>query len=100
PTNFPLTGMSLSVNSPEAGQWAFPAGAAIPAQSYLVIWCDGGLPPSTTAGNYNTGLALEGDSGGAYLFNSASQLVNSVEFGFQVADRSIGLVSGVWRLLA
>jgi hypothetical protein len=51
-------------------------------------------------GDLNTGRSLDGESGGAYLFNPAGQVVNSVEYGFQVADRSIGLSSGSWRLLA
>jgi len=97
---FSLAGMSLSVNSAEAGQWVFPPDATIPAQGFLVVWCDGGMPVSTNSGNYNTGQSLDGESGGAYLFNAAGQLVNSVEYGFQVADRSIGLVGGTWRLLA
>jgi hypothetical protein len=98
-TNFPVAGMSLSVNSAEAGEWVFPPGAEILAQSYLVVWCDNGSPASTNAGNYNTGQSLDGESGGAYLFNAGGQLVNSVEYGFQVENRSIGLVSGIWRLL-
>src|SRR5262249_54204829 len=78
----------------------FPPGASLPASGYLVIWCDGARPASTNAGDYNTGHSLDGDSGGAYLFNPAGQLVNSVEYGFQITDRPIGLVGGVWRLLA
>jgi hypothetical protein len=35
-----------------------------------------------------------------YLFNAAGQVVNLVEFGFQVPDLSIGLSGGQWRLLA
>jgi hypothetical protein len=97
---FSLAGMSLSVNSLEPSQWIFPPGASIGGQSYLVIWCDDGQPVSTNAPNYNTGRALDGESGGAYLFNTSGQLVNSVEYGFQVTDRSIGLSGGVWRLLA
>jgi hypothetical protein len=102
---FSLAGMSLNVNSAEPGQWIFPPTATIPAQGFLVVWCDGGLPASTNAGSYNIGQSLEGESGGAYLFNTAGQLVNSIEYGFQIADRSIGLVGPVppssgWFLLA
>jgi hypothetical protein len=99
-TNFPLAGMSLSVNSAQPGEWIFAPGATIAANGYLVIWCDGGQAVSTNAGNYNTGESLDGDSGGVYLFNTAGQLVNSVEYGFQVPDKSIGLSGGQWRLLA
>jgi outer membrane lipoprotein SlyB len=92
--------MSLSVNSAEPGQYVFPASASVPANGYLVVWCDGSRPPSITPGNYNTGHSLDGESGGAYLFNAQGQVINSVEYGFQVADRPIGLSGGQWRLLA
>lgn len=97
---FSLAGMSLSVDSASPGEWTFPPGASLAPNGYLVIWCDNTRPASTNFGDYNTGRALNGNSGGAYLFNTAGQLVNSVEYGFQVSDRSIGLVGGVWRLLA
>ena len=96
---FPLAGMSLSVGQAEPGQWVFPAGASIAGGGYLVIWCDGDLPASFTPGSFNTGRSLAGESGGAYLFNAAGQVVNSVDYGFQVADKSIGLSGGQWRLL-
>ncbi len=35
-----LSGMSLSVNQAQSGQWVFPSGTTIPAGGYLVIWCD------------------------------------------------------------
>ena len=97
---FSLAGMSLSVDSLTAGQWTFPPGASVDAGSYLVIWCDDSRAASTNAGDYNTGRALNGDSGAVYLFNSLGQLVNSVEYGFQVENRPIGLLIGQWRLMA
>jgi hypothetical protein len=97
---FPLTGMSLSVNSAEPGQYVFPIGASVPAGGYLLIWCDGSRPASFGPTDYNTGRSLDGESGGAYLFNAQGQVVNSVEYGHQVRDRSIGLSGGQWRLLA
>jgi hypothetical protein len=99
PNAFSLAGMSLRVESPEAGEWTFPPGATLAGQSYLVIWCNGDAPASTN-GTFNTGRSLSGDSGGVYLFNAAGQLVNSVEYGFQVSDMPIGLVGNAWRLLA
>jgi hypothetical protein len=97
---FDLGGMSLSINRPKAAQWIFPPATTLAAGSNLVILCDAAQPASTNTGNFNLGEALDGESGGAYLFNAAGQLVNSVTYGLQVADRSIGLVSGQWRLLA
>ena len=97
---FSLAGFSLSVNGLQPGQWIFPPGATVPGQSYLVVWCDDGQPASTNAPLYNVGQSLDGDSGGVYLFNPAGQLVNSVEYGFQVVDRPVGLIGSAWRLLS
>jgi hypothetical protein len=96
---FSLAGFSLGVDSATPGQWTFPPGSSIGAGAYLLIWCDNARAASTNAGDYNTGRALNGESGGVYLFNTSSQLVNFVEYGFQVENRAIGLVSSQWRLL-
>lgn len=95
-----LAGLSLSVNSAEPGQFLFPSNTIVPANGYLIIWCDGDRPASLAANNLNTGRSLDGETGGAYLFNAQGQLVNSIEYGFQVADLPVGLTGGSWRLLA
>ncbi len=95
-----MAGMSLG-DSAEAGEWIFPAGATLPANGHLRVWCDGGRAASLTLGaDMNTGFSLSGESGGVYLFNAAGQRVDAVEYGFQVSDQSIGRSGGVWRLLA
>jgi hypothetical protein len=99
-SSFNLGGMSLSVNSQQAGEWIFPAGTTIAANGYLLIKCDGSTPASTNVGTFNTGESLDGESGGVYLFNTNSQVVNFVEYGLQVDNLSIGLSSGQWRLLS
>ena len=97
-SSFNLGGMSLSVNSPDAGKWTFPPSTLMGANGHLLIKCNGAAPASTNAGSFNTGEALAGEDGGIYLFNTAGQLVNSVEYGPQVDNLSIGLVGGQWRL--
>ncbi|HEY5914693.1 MAG TPA: lamin tail domain-containing protein, partial [Verrucomicrobiae bacterium] len=100
-TDYPLAGMSLSTDSNRPLMWAFPAGVSIPAGSFRVIWCDSSLPPSTNAtGPLNTGFALNAQGGALWLFNANGQPVDSVAFGFQVADLSIGRSSGSWALLS
>ena len=98
-SSFNLGGMSLSVNSQQAGEFIFPSPTTIAANGYLLIKCDGSTPASTNAGAFNTGESLDGESGGVYLFNTNSQVVNFVEYGLQVDNMSIGLSSGQWRLL-
>ncbi|MBI5388191.1 MAG: lamin tail domain-containing protein [Verrucomicrobia bacterium] len=100
PTNFSLGGMSLSVNEPKPGQFRFSPAATLAPNGFLVVWCDAERPASTNAPVFNTGRTLDGDSGGVWLFNPAGQVVDFVEYGFQVADKPIGLNSGQWRLLA
>jgi hypothetical protein len=99
---FDLSGMRLSTDPENASQWTFPAGVSIPANGFLVVWFDNELPASTVNGPaLNTGQSLDGESGEVWLFNSAGQPVNSVAFGFQIADHSIAdfpLPIGDWQL--
>ncbi|MFO1513182.1 MAG: lamin tail domain-containing protein [Verrucomicrobiota bacterium] len=99
-SSFDLSGMSLSVNSQQAGQWIFPSGTSIAASGYLLIKCDGDSPASTNLGAFNTGKSLAGESGGVYLFNTNGQLMDFVEYGPQVDDLPIGLSGGQWQLLS
>ncbi len=98
---FDLSGMSLSVDKSVPGQWVFPSGTVIGPGGYLMIWCDGSREATTNLqANLNTGHSLDGNSGGAYLFDTSGQVVDFVEYGFQIANRSIGRSAGSWRLLA
>ena len=96
-----LGGMSLASSAGGAGRWVVPAGTTVGANGYLIISCDGDRAATTTGTtNHNTGFGLSADGAGLHLFNAASQLVNQVEFGFQIGDRSLGLSGGQWKLLA
>jgi hypothetical protein len=99
-SSFDLSGMSLSVDAPEPFQWVFPADSVVPPSGYLVVWCDGESPASTAfEPTLNCGQSLKGESGGVYLFSAAGQLVNFIEYGFQLANQSIGRVGAQVRLL-
>jgi hypothetical protein len=99
PTNFPLAGMSLSVDSTKPGQFLFPAGTVVPAGGYLLVWCDGSLPAATNLSEpLNTGRSLPARGGTVRLWNALGQAVDSVAYGFQLPDLSIGRVSGLWAL--
>ena len=93
---FDLTGMKLGTSSDGAGAWTFPAGSIIAAGGQLALAFD----PFQSSSASNTALTLGDNSGGLYLFNTSGQLVNQIEWGVQIADKSIGLDSGVWKLLA
>lgn len=98
---YALSGMSLSTDQLQPGQWVFPAGATIAAGGHLVLWCDNTRAPSTTLqANFNLGRSLDGDSGGVYLFNSAGQVMDYVEYGLQISAQPIGRSGANWYLLA
>src|SRR6185503_2863241 len=97
---FDLSGMSLSVDGPEPLQWVFPVGSIVSASGYLVVWCDGDSPASTTfEATLNCGNSLNGNGGGIYLFSPSRQLVNFIEYGFQLPNQTIGRIGTPWRLL-
>ncbi len=101
PGTFDLSGMSLSLDQLEPGQWVFPAGTSLAAGGYLVLWCDGSRAASTaSSADLNTGHSLDSNSGGAYLFNRTGQVVDYVEYGCQIRDQSIGCAGQGWGLLA
>ncbi|HKX61428.1 MAG TPA: lamin tail domain-containing protein, partial [Verrucomicrobiae bacterium] len=99
---FDLSGLRLSNTPDEPAQWTFPVGTVIPANGYVVVWFDEELPAATATGAFlNTGHSLDGESGEVWLFNGSGQPVDSVVFGFQVVNLSIGRVPGAgWNLLS
>ncbi len=100
-TAYDVSGLKVGNTGSATAAWTIPAGTSVAANAYLVFWCDGTQPASSTTGaGMNTGFSLNGSSGGIYLFNAAGQPVNQVQWGFQVPNLSIGLVSSTWGLLA
>jgi hypothetical protein len=86
-----IADMSLSGDLSAPRMWIAPAGTAIPAKGFLVLQCDAALPASGT----NTGFALNQSGGAIHLFDAPAiggGLRDSVTFGHQLDDRSIGRV--------
>jgi hypothetical protein len=99
-TSVGLGGMGLGDSFNASKRWVFPPGTSIGAGEHLVIWCDGSRPASTLSGSVlNSGFNLSGNSGAVVLFNLNGQPVDSVTYGFQIPDRSIGMTAGAWKLL-
>ena len=83
-----------------APEFTFPAGTIIPGYGYLRVWCTTARPATTNNGpDLNAGFNLSSEGGTVCLFSASVQIVDSVTFGAQVRDQSIGRVSGTWRLL-
>jgi len=95
-----LTDVSLSDDPNSARKFVFAPGTLIPANGFLMLDCDDQSPVTTN----NTGFALGASGDTLYLFNSLTNgggLIDSVTFGLQVADFSIGRTpdgSGAWVL--
>jgi hypothetical protein len=101
PASYSLAGMSLGTDPSKPRQWTFPAGASIAPNGFLVVWCDPSRAVSLNLErDLNTGFALPADGTTIFLFGTNGQVVDSVSFGAQVADFSIGRNSGSWNLLS
>ena len=93
-----LGGMSLSNDANRPRLWVLPEGAIVRAGRYLVIYFDGSLP--ATARNTGFSLGVSGDA--VYFYDVNSVLVDSVVFGIQIPDYSIGRqqnMSNPWQLM-
>ncbi|HON07174.1 MAG TPA: lamin tail domain-containing protein, partial [Verrucomicrobiota bacterium] len=95
---FDLVGMRLTDDRSNPDKFVFPINSIIEPGGYVVIYFDN---PSGTNGYY-TGFGLNQDGDDLYLYDSRERggaLVDSVVFGPQIPDFSIGRISdGSWVL--
>jgi len=90
-----LAGMSLTDDPAAPRKYVFPTGTYIEAGQYLVLYADNNVTPP----GFHLGFALNDQGEALYLFTADGQLLDSVSFGFQVPDLSIGrLQNGAWAL--
>lgn len=91
-----LSGMSITDNNNEPTRFVFGAGTTIEPGEYLVLYADS----ETTTSGIHLGFALNGDGENLYLYDQGGELLDSVEFGLQLPDISIGRVGygGQWQL--
>ena len=90
--------LSLTDDVANPRRWIFPAGSIVPANGYYRVFFDGGALPSST----NTGFGLKDTGDNVYLFTAGLSLLDSVTFGVQAVDFSIGRYpasSTNWSLL-
>jgi hypothetical protein len=96
PASMSLAGMSLTDDPQDPRKFVFGAGVTMTPGKYLVLYAaDGG-----TAADPHLGFALNTEGDGLYLYDKAGVLVDSVQFGLQVPDLSLGRIGtlGEWRL--
>ncbi|MBX3746548.1 MAG: lamin tail domain-containing protein [Verrucomicrobiae bacterium] len=95
-----LAGARFLIGPDPAASFTFPAGTVLPAQGYLVLWCDPDRPASTTATPpLRTGHALPGDGTVLRLVSASGQVLDQVTYGPQLQDRSVGWATGGHALL-
>jgi hypothetical protein len=83
-----LVGARLTDNIAEPG-WTFPSGSIVPGKGYYRVFFSSGAPVSAT----NTGFGLSDAGDSVYLFASGGGLLDSITFGLQAVDFSIGRIT-------
>ncbi len=96
PASMSLSGVSITDNPDEPRKFVFSTGTSIQPGGYLRLYADS----DTTSSGIHLGFALDGDGEGLYLYDRSGQLLDSVEFGMQLPDLSIGRIgnTGRWSL--
>ncbi len=96
PAAMGLAGMSLSDDPDRPTKFVFPGGAIINPGQYVVLYAD----KKTTGSGYHLPFSLSADGDGVYLYDKAGALIDSVEFGMQVPDLSVGRIgdTALWHL--
>ena len=91
PTAVDLSDSSVTDNIDLPRKWVFPPSSIISPNGFINVRCDGGLLSSST----NTGFSLKQSGDQVYLFDKPANggaLLDSISFGLQAADLSIGRV--------
>ncbi|MBI5387486.1 MAG: lamin tail domain-containing protein [Verrucomicrobia bacterium] len=88
-----LAGFGLSDNLDEPFKFTFPPGTVLAPGAYLVLYADA----ESTPPGLHTGWSLKQEGDNVCLFAANGQLVDSVSFGLQVPDFSIGRLDSLSR---
>lgn len=94
-----LSGLSLTDDLLQPRRFVFPSGTTIPADGHLIVWCSS--DPVLPGLRAPFGLSSRGDTVWLMETNGV-QVVDSVSFGPQAADFSIGRVAAApdsWTLV-
>jgi len=91
----PLGNWSLS-NSGNSRKYVFPSSVSIPAQGYLLVWCD----TDTNAPGLHAGFTLGRKGESLFLYDAQTNRVDAFSFGLQIANYSVGRIGSAasWQL--
>ena len=84
-----ISGMVISQSSNINSGWQFPEQTIIEANGYVVVYAN---DVDGTSG-FHSGFGLDKNGESVYLFdtiNSGGELIDSIDFGNQLTDRSVG----------
>jgi hypothetical protein len=96
PASLDLAGMSITDDKGNPNKFVFASGTTIEPGRYMVLYADA----NAVGSGVHLGFALSSSGEGLYLYDSSGVLLDSVEFGLQLPDLSIGRVGydGNWHL--
>ena len=84
-TPIDMSGMSISDDLNIPTKYIFPPGTSIASEEYKIYYADAGqVTPDYL------GFALSAEGEGLYLYDNGGVLIDSIEFGLQINDVSIG----------
>lgn len=89
-----LGGWSLSDDG-NPRKYLFPEGTQIPADGYLVLWCDAA---NTATPGLHTGFALGKNGESLFLYDASTNRIDTLSFGPQIPDKTLGWIEGRWSL--
>ncbi|MCY2951560.1 MAG: lamin tail domain-containing protein [Planctomycetota bacterium] len=98
--DFDLSGYSISDNADLPGKFVFPDGTTLGKGQYLILYADA----LTADGEIHLGFSIKDEGDSITLFSPPAvdltrTVVDSVKYGRQIADLSIGRVAdGSWAL--
>ncbi|HET6409878.1 MAG TPA: lamin tail domain-containing protein, partial [Chthoniobacteraceae bacterium] len=92
PSPVDISGWSVRPRGFLTGAAVFPPNTSIASGATLVVWCG---PPSS---GFQAFLPLENHGDLVALHDSTGAHVDSLFWGQQIPDRSVGLVNGTWVL--
>ncbi len=83
-----LSDVYLSDNPENKFKWQFPAGTIIPAEGYLIVWCDedGGQP------GLHASFKLNRDGEQVFMSNADGSTIDEIDFGLQENNVSVSRV--------
>lgn len=83
-----IGGYWLSDNPTNAFKFRFPSPTQIPAGGYLIVWCDS----STNSPGLHSGFSFKQSGETLTLFDSGGIAIDTVQFGPQITDLTVGRV--------